>query len=300
QRCARREDVGRVAGVEVLDQPGRQLVGAGGAARAALVPLGMEHEVVDDQLRPAVEQLAQRPPAARALELVGLGDLDHRELAALGVEPVALAGEVLLLLEQLAASGVPLLLRDDLRQAHGILLRRPFAHSSDLPEACDSSLPGRRIACGAVPTIVPLCLGWMANDASALITGASGPMRYPVPGYAVIHERGTVVFDTGLHDTLMSSNEELGGLAKVFTIEQTPDDLVESRLAACGVEVAAVTHVVNSHLHFDHCGRNGPLAHATTLVQRAEWEAAQRPGRTTYVGVHLDEIGGGHMELVDG
>jgi glyoxylase-like metal-dependent hydrolase (beta-lactamase superfamily II) len=140
----------------------------------------------------------------------------------------------------------------------------------------------------------------MANDASALITGASGPMRYPVPGYAVIHERGTVVFDTGLHDTLMSSNEELGGLAKVFTIELTPDDLVESRLAACGVEVAAVTHVVNSHLHFDHCGRNGPLAHATTLVQRAEWEAAQRPGRTTYVGVHLDEIGSGHVQLVDG
>src|SRR6476619_249939 len=49
--------------------------------------------------------------------LVGLRHLDHRLLTALGVEAVALAGEVLLLLEQGAPGGGPLLLRDDLRQA---------------------------------------------------------------------------------------------------------------------------------------------------------------------------------------
>jgi glyoxylase-like metal-dependent hydrolase (beta-lactamase superfamily II) len=140
----------------------------------------------------------------------------------------------------------------------------------------------------------------MSNDAGVLVTGGSGMMRYPVPGYAVVHERGVVVFDTGLHDALMSSSDELGALADVFTIELTPADLVESRLAEHGVEIGAVTHVVNSHLHFDHCGRNGPLAHATTLVQRAEWDAAQRPGRTTYVGVPMDEIAAARIELLDG
>ena len=63
---------------------------------------------------------------------------------------------------------------------------------------------------------------------------------------------------------------------------------------------SAITHVVNSHLHFDHCGRNGPFAHATTLLQADEWEAAHHPGPTTYVGVHLDEIEAGHIELLSG
>ena len=150
------------------------------------------------------------------------------------------------------------------------------------------------------PTILPLCLGWMSNDAGVLVSGASGPMRYPIPGYLVVHERGALLFDTGLHDTLMSSTDELGGLARVFKIELAPVDLVDAQLAARGIDVGEVTHVVNSHLHFDHCGRNGPFAHATTLVQRAEWEAAQHRGPTTYVGVPLDEVGAGRLELLDG
>jgi glyoxylase-like metal-dependent hydrolase (beta-lactamase superfamily II) len=140
----------------------------------------------------------------------------------------------------------------------------------------------------------------MANDAGVLVSGGAGVMRYPIPGYAVVHERGTVVFDTGLHETLMTSTDELGGLAKVFTVELGPEDLVDRRLVERGLEPEGVTHVVNSHLHFDHCGRNGPFAHATTLVQRAEWEAAQRPGRTTYVGVPFDEVAAGHVQLLDG
>ena len=151
-----------------------------------------------------------------------------------------------------------------------------------------------------MPTVVPLLLGWMSNDAGVMVTGGSGVMRYPIPGYAVVHERGIVLFDTGLHATLIDSTAELRGLAKVFTIELTAGDLVEARLAAHGIDTAEITHVVNSHLHFDHCGRNGPFAHATTLLQADEWEAAHHPGPTTYVGVHLDEIEAGHIELLSG
>jgi N-acyl homoserine lactone hydrolase len=131
-----------------------------------------------------------------------------------------------------------------------------------------------------MPTVVPLLLGWMSNDASVMVTGGSGVMRYPIPGYAVVHERGIVLFDTGLHATLIDSTAELRGLAKVFTIELTGNDLVEARLTANGIDAEEITHVVNSHLHFDHCGRNGPFAHATTLLQADEWEAAHHPGPT--------------------
>lgn len=149
-------------------------------------------------------------------------------------------------------------------------------------------------------TVVPLCLGWMSNEAGVLVSGGSGVMRYPVPGYAVEHERGIVLFDTGLHDTLMTSNDELEGLARVFTVELASDDLVEVQLAARGIEASAITHVVNSHLHFDHCGRNGPFAGASTLLQKAEWEAAHHRGPTTYVGSPLDEVEAGRVELIDG
>lgn len=149
-------------------------------------------------------------------------------------------------------------------------------------------------------SLIPLRLGWMSNDASVLVTGGSGTMRYPVPGYAVVHERGVVLFDTGLHENLIDSSDDLGGLARVFTPELTSGDLVEHQLAAHGIEAAEITHVVNSHLHFDHCGRNGPFAEAATLVQSAEWAAAHAPGRTTYVGVPLEEIEAGRIERIDG
>ena len=147
---------------------------------------------------------------------------------------------------------------------------------------------------------MPLCLGWMSNEADLLVPGEEGTMRYPIPGYAVVHERGTVLFDTGLHESLMTSTDFLGALAAMFTPEVTPADLAEVRLAEAGIDPASVTHVVNSHLHFDHCGRNGPFADAVTLVQAPEWEAAQHPTKYAYVGVPLDEIGGGDLRLVEG
>ena len=107
--------------------------------------------------------------------------------------------------------------------------------------------------------LVPLCLGWMSNDASLMVPGETGPMRYPIPGYAVVHERGTVLFDTGLHEPLMTSTDELGALAAMFEPELTPADFAEARLTEAGIDPESVTHVVNSHLHFDHCGRNGPV-----------------------------------------
>lgn len=74
----------------------------------------------------------------------------------------------------------------------------------------------------------------MSSDTSFMIPGGEGTMRYPIPGYAVVHERGVVLFDTGLHEPLATSKDELGRLADVFAIELTPDDFAEARLAATG------------------------------------------------------------------
>src|SRR3954465_1163474 len=85
-----------------------------GAARAADVLVVEPHEVVDDELAPALEQVGEAElRAARAVEHVVLVDLDHRQPPPVGVERVALAREALLLLEQLLAGGEPLLAREN-------------------------------------------------------------------------------------------------------------------------------------------------------------------------------------------
>ena len=75
--------------MQVLEEAGRQLVGAGGAARAAVLPVRVEHEVVDDQLGATLEQVDEARRPVRPVEHVVLLDLDHRQLAALDVERVA-------------------------------------------------------------------------------------------------------------------------------------------------------------------------------------------------------------------
>ena len=89
----------------MLREAARQLVGAGGAAGATVLPLRVEHEVVDDEPGSALEDVDEAHPAVGAVELIVLHDLDHGQVSALGAERVALPGQVLLLCQQLLASG---------------------------------------------------------------------------------------------------------------------------------------------------------------------------------------------------
>jgi len=54
--------------------------------------------------------------------------------------------------------------------------------------------------------------------------------------------------------------------------EQLPD-----QLAALGLRPEDITHVANSHLHFDHCGCNALFTRSTFLVQKSELDAARAP-----------------------
>jgi hypothetical protein len=127
-RGPRHERVGGVPDVQVLEEPGVELLVAGGAARAPVVPLGVEHEVVRDELTSTLEQVGEVDGSGRTGEHVVGVDLDHGEVAALGVEGVALGGERLLLGEQGGASGEPLVSGRDAGQAHA---------GSDYPRGAD-------------------------------------------------------------------------------------------------------------------------------------------------------------------
>jgi glyoxylase-like metal-dependent hydrolase (beta-lactamase superfamily II) len=84
-------------------------------------------------------------------------------------------------------------------------------------------------------------------------------------------------------------------------------------LAALGIRPEDVDVVINTHLHFDHCGWNtryvdGKLAltfpNAEYVVMRGEWEAARHPNertRATYLAENLAPLAGSdHLHLIDG
>jgi len=84
--------------------------------------------------------------------------------------------------------------------------------------------------------------------------------RWPNSFHVVEHPQGRVLVDTGMIDSTPKLEEEWGIR---FDPELIPRDVV------C---------VINTHLHFDHCGGNRLFPGVPIHVQRAEREAAKAPG----------------------
>src|SRR5215472_6969855 len=112
-RCPRHRSERGVASVQVGQMT--EAVGLIGADRAALVPRRVEHEMLHDELRPALEQVKQAGLAFLALEGVVLLDLDGRQLAAPARDLLESAHGLLLRGQQLFARGHPLGGRDNSR-----------------------------------------------------------------------------------------------------------------------------------------------------------------------------------------
>jgi N-acyl homoserine lactone hydrolase len=83
--------------------------------------------------------------------------------------------------------------------------------------------------------------------------------RWPVYAWAVHTARGVVLVDTGM-------------------VDSTPELDAEWHPALHSWPVLdVVVAVINTHLHFDHCGGNRRFAGLPIHVQRAEWEAVAEP-----------------------
>ena len=121
--------------------------------------------------------------------------------------------------------------------------------------------------------------GGRLDTRRAMLFVDAGPdetMTLPIGCWLVEHPRGRLLFDTGLHpDAAADPVGRLGrGVARRFAVTSAPGDDAVASLARLGVAADDVTHVVNSHLHFDHCGCNRCFPRARVLVQRAELDAA--------------------------
>ena len=114
---------------------------------------------------------------------------------------------------------------------------------------------------------------------------ANGPVV--VNAYLVDHADGPILYDTGvghgsalIDDWYSPVHHPLDAAVRRFGCD--PDDVVA---------------VVNSHLHFDHCGQNPRFPGVPILVQRAELDAARAPRYTVPEWV---DFPGARFHVLDG
>jgi glyoxylase-like metal-dependent hydrolase (beta-lactamase superfamily II) len=116
----------------------------------------------------------------------------------------------------------------------------------------------------------------------------------------------TALIDTGVGDKEDARFAERFGLMRQATLFDA--------LAAAGLEPGDITHVINTHLHFDHCGGNTrrdesgqvrpSFPNARYIVQRGEWQDACQPherSRASYFSRNFLPVQeSGQLDLVEG
>jgi N-acyl homoserine lactone hydrolase len=126
----------------------------------------------------------------------------------------------------------------------------------------------------------------MALEIKRLHLGTIGPEEWPVHGFVITHPGGAVLVDTGF-----------GGPDQVLVDNQVVNVAVADALAKLDMSPADISLVINTHLHFDHCGQNAVFKHAPFYVQRTELDRARR--QSPLLADWFD-FAGARFELLDG
>jgi N-acyl homoserine lactone hydrolase len=109
----------------------------------------------------------------------------------------------------------------------------------------------------------------------------------PVHGFVIKHPRaGAILVDSGVG----WGNDQLIREWRVVN-RHAADAMAEHDLSPADVKI-----VINSHLHFDHCGQNAVFKHAPFYVQRSEVERARKSGDA----IEWFDFAGARFELLDG
>jgi glyoxylase-like metal-dependent hydrolase (beta-lactamase superfamily II) len=111
--------------------------------------------------------------------------------------------------------------------------------------------------------------------------------QWPVHGYVILHDQlGVILVDTGC-----------GGPDELLRYFHVVNRTVADALADHGLAPIDVTTVINTHLHFDHCGQNPAFKHARLMVQREEHERIFRERDEVTDWIEASDT---QFELIDG
>jgi N-acyl homoserine lactone hydrolase len=149
-----------------------------------------------------------------------------------------------------------------------------------------------------------LDLGRCEVDVGAVLTPGIGDGQralIPIPAYLLETDSGErVVIDTGMHLAHIDDPDHTfrgTDAAEILRPAMTAQDTLPHRLGELGLSLDDVTHVVNTHLHFDHCGQNGLFTSVPILVHRRHYDVALMEDGFPNENFELPEL---RYELFDG
>ena len=164
----------------------------------------------------------------------------------------------------------------------------------------------RRVAAEGRASLIRLYVlsaGTLRIDKGAVFTPGIDdglPIEIPVPVYLIRTDNDeNVLVDTGLHPAHIDDPYHSFGIenADEVVARMQPEDRLERRLVEVGLEIADITHVVNTHLHPDHCGGNFLFPHAEMIVQREHYQEALAHPEIPDELFHRPEL---HYRMLDG
>jgi N-acyl homoserine lactone hydrolase len=110
--------------------------------------------------------------------------------------------------------------------------------------------------------------------------------QWPVHGFVVTYPGGAALVDTGV-----------GGPQGLQEDWRVVNVTAAEALAGLDMSPADITMVINTHLHFDHCGQNAVFQHAPFYVQRSELDRARQESADL---ADWFDFAGARFELLDG
>jgi glyoxylase-like metal-dependent hydrolase (beta-lactamase superfamily II) len=114
--------------------------------------------------------------------------------------------------------------------------------------------------------VFPLHMADITYPEGHPLAGTTGPVN----AFAIRLPNGLVMVDTGIGsgNDWIEENYQPHGRA------------VKDALRSANLDADAVRMIINTHLHFDHCGQNSSFPGVPIVVQHAEWDVAWDDGHT--------------------
>jgi N-acyl homoserine lactone hydrolase len=131
--------------------------------------------------------------------------------------------------------------------------------------------------------VFPLHMADVTYPEGHPLAGTTGPVN----AFAIRLPDGIVLVDTGIG----SGNDWID------LHYQPHGRTIRDALGSANLDPAAVRMIINTHLHFDHCGQNSSFPGAPIVVQQAEWDIAWDDGHTITEWLDFD---GARYERVAG
>jgi glyoxylase-like metal-dependent hydrolase (beta-lactamase superfamily II) len=121
--------------------------------------------------------------------------------------------------------------------------------------------------------VMALCTGTLDLYKAVVTLGLDFPkaIRENIWSYAVYNSEHKMLIDTGIHDVKWVNDFS----RPCYQAED--ETLAAAMKKGLGWETEDVDIVINTHLHYDHCGGNMFLPNARFYVQKSEFEFAHHP-----------------------